>query len=429
MFEDFYRLREQPFGVTPDPKYLYFSPGHREALASLFYGIETGRGFLALIAEPGMGKTSLLFQLLERLKGSIRSAFLFQTQCDSRELLRYLLEGLGIDSQEGDLVRLHARLNQFLLAEARSGRRVVVFIDEAQNLSDSALETVRLLSNFEASDRKLFQIVLAGQPELARRLKNPRLAQLSQRIAVLTGLKRLPASETFQYIHHRLEIAGYDGPEVFTPGAVALIAKVSQGIPRNINNICFNAMSLACAMGSKRIGPEIVQEALNDLSLDCVVQKSRLLRPSTPTLTSIPQFSLRWLRDNVFASRTVQTAILSALLGGLFTYLGAHTGPGTVHSSPASAANLGAESAAQQPATFINTHLDGSARPGRDSESSRFFTYVVQPNDTIWNLCVWSLGRYDATAVAELRKLNPDLNDVDRIEVGQQIRLPVRPLN
>src|SRR5256885_16047655 len=97
MFLDFYRLREQPFGVSPDPRYLYFSPGHREALASLFYGIETGRGFLALIAEPGMGKTSLLFQLLERLKGSIRSAFLFQTQCDSRELLRYLLEALGVE--------------------------------------------------------------------------------------------------------------------------------------------------------------------------------------------------------------------------------------------------------------------------------------------------------------------------------------------
>src|SRR5579864_177313 len=199
MFLDFYRLREQPFGVSPDPKYLYFSPSHREALASLFYGIETGRGFLALIAEPGMGKTSLLFQLLERLKGSVRSAFLFQTQCDSRELLRYLLEALGIASQETDLVQLNARLNQFLLQEASAGRRVVVFIDEAQNLTDSALETVRLLSNFEASDRKLFQIVLSGQPDLARRLKNPRLAQLSQRIAVLAGLKRLSASETFEY--------------------------------------------------------------------------------------------------------------------------------------------------------------------------------------------------------------------------------------
>jgi type II secretory pathway predicted ATPase ExeA len=427
MFLDFYRLREQPFGVNPDPRYLYFSPGHREALASLFYGIETGRGFLALIAEPGMGKTSLLFQLLERLKGSIRSAFLFQTQCDSRELLRYLLEGLGIDSREADLVQLHARLNQFLLDEARAGRRVVVFIDEAQNLSDSALETVRLLSNFEATDRKLFQIVLAGQPELARKLKNPRLAQLSQRIAVLTGLRHLPASETLQYVHHRLQVAGYDGPEVFTPRSVALIAKASQGIPRNINNICFNAMSLACAMGCKRIGPEIVQEALNDLSLDCLVEKSGILRSRTPTLTTAHHFSLGWLRNTVLASRTVQTAVLSALLGSLATYLGAHTATGVTRSSPT--VTLASASAAQRPAASAAAQFDGSARGGGGSDSSRFFTYVVQPNDTIWNLCVWSLGRYDQTAVAELRKLNPDLSNVDRIEVGQEIRLPVRRAN
>jgi general secretion pathway protein A len=427
MFLDFYRLREQPFGVGPDPRYLYFSPGHREALASLFYGIETGRGFLALIAEPGMGKTSLLFQLLERLKGSIRSGFLFQTQCDSRELLRYLLQALGVDSQETDLVQLHSRLNQFLLAEATAGRRVVIFIDEAQNLSDSALETVRLLSNFEATDRKLFQIVLAGQPELARRLKNPHLAQLSQRIAVLAGLKPLPVSETLQYIHHRLEIAGYDGPEVFSPGSVALIAKASQGIPRNINNICFNAMSLACAMGSKRIGVEIVREALNDLSLDCLVEKSRMLRPRTPTLTAARRLSLGWLRDKVLASRTVQTAVLSALLGSLATYLGAHTATGVTHSSPA--ASRDSESAVQRPTTLAGIQLDGSAPSGRNSDSSRFFTYVVQPDDTIWKLCQWSIGRYDDTVVAELRKLNPELSDFDRIEVGQQIRLPVRPAN
>jgi general secretion pathway protein A len=427
MFLDFYRLREQPFGVGPNPKYLYFSPSHREALASLFYGIETGRGFLALIAEPGMGKTSLLFQLLERLKGSIRSAFLFQTQCDSRELLRYLLQALGIDSQETDLVQLHSRLNQFLLAEATAGRRVVVFIDEAQNLSDSALETVRLLSNFEATDRKLFQIVLAGQPELARRLKNPRLAQLSQRIAVLAGLRPLPVSETLQYIHHRLEIAGYDGPEVFTSDSVELIAKASQGIPRNINNICFNAMSLACATGCKKVGPEIVQEALNDLSLDCLVEKSGILRRHTPTLSAARQFSLGWLRDKVLTSRTVQTAVLSALLGSLATYLGAHTATGLAHSS--AAVGLDSESGAQRAAALDATKVDGSARAGRDSEASKYFTYVVQPDDTIWKLCQWSIGRYDETVVAEVRKLNPQLSNVDRIEVGQQIRLPARSPN
>ena len=427
MFLDFFGLREQPFGVSPDPKYLYFSPGHREALASLFYGIETGRGFLALVAEPGMGKTSLLLQLLERLKSSIRSAFLFQTQCDSHELLRYVLEAFGLDSQDGDLVQLHSRLNRFFLAEAAAGKRVVVFIDEAQNLSDSALETVRLLSNFEASDRKLFQIVLSGQPELARKLKNPRLAQLSQRIAVLTGLARLPLSETHQYIYHRLQIAGYDGPDVFTSASVALIAKASQGIPRNINNICFNAMSLACAMGCKRIGPEIVQEALNDLSLNCLVEKSRILRQATPTITRSPLFSSQWWKDNLFASRTAQTAVLSALLGGLGTYLGAHIGTGAIRSS--SAASISSQIPGQGSAPYPTMSGDGSPRSSQISESSRFVTHVVRPNETIWNLCVSSLGRYDEAAVSELRKLNPDLIDVDRIEVGQQIRLPLRSSN
>jgi general secretion pathway protein A len=422
MFLEFYGLREQPFGVSPDPKYLYFSPGHREALASLFYGIETGRGFLALIAEPGMGKTSLLFQLRERLKGSILSAFLFQTQCDSKELLRYLLDGFGIDSKDANLVDLHSRLNRFLLAEAKAGHRVLVFIDEAQNLSDSALETVRLLSNFEATDRKLFQIVLSGQPELARKLKNPHLAQLSQRIAVLTGLSHLPESETAQYICHRLRVGGYEGPDIFTAASTALIAKASRGIPRNINNICFNAMSLAFAMGCKKIGPEIVQEALNDLSLNCLVDKSRILRGQTSTIASTPQFSVEWWRRNVLASRTAQTAVLSSLLGGLGTYFGAHIGTKAIDTS--SAASLSSQTLADQ--SMMKRSVSGSSH---DSGSSTFVTYIVMPNDTIGNLCKMSLGRYDATVITELRKLNPNLTDVDRIQVGQQIRLPVRPSN
>jgi general secretion pathway protein A len=426
MFLDFYRLREQPFGVSPDPKYLYFSPGHREALASLFYGIETGRGFLALIAEPGMGKTSLLFQLLERLKGSIRSAFLFQTQCDSRELLRYLLEALGIDSRENDFVQLHARLNQFLLGEASAGRRVVVFIDEAQNLTDSALETVRLLSNFEASDHKLFQIVLSGQPELARRLKNPRLAQLSQRIAVLTGLKRLLPTETSSYIRHRLEIAGYDGPELFSPSAVEFIAQRSQGIPRNINNICFNALSLGCALGCKKIGPEIVREALNDLSLESLVTKAGFAGLAIPRIGTQRALSLDWLRSRVLENRTLQIAVLCGLLGGLATYFGARTGAALVRSAPP--VNVLADSAVKRPATFVNSENPNPFSDQRPAASG-FFTYTVQPNDTVWSLCQWSLGRYDETALAEVRKLNPDLMNPNRIEVGQQIRLPMRRSN
>jgi general secretion pathway protein A len=426
VFLDFYGLREQPFGVSPDPRYLYFSPGHREALASLFYGIETGSGFLALLAEPGMGKTSLLLQLLERLKGSIRSAFLFQTQCDSRELLRYLLEALGIDSRGNDIVQSHARLIQFLLGETSGGKRVVVLIDEAQNLTDETLETVRLLSNFEASDRKLLQIVLSGQLELARRLKDPRLGQLSQRITVLTGLKRLPATETFSYIRHRLEIAGHQGPEIFNSSAINLIAERSQGIPRNINRICFNALSLGYALACKRIGKKIVQEALNDLSLDNVAEKMRSGGLPSPGIGGRRALSLDGLRGRVFENRTLQTAILFALLGGLATYFVAYRGAAGVRSSPGM--NVPVDSAVRMPAGF--------ARPERanpdvrqTTEKAGFITYIVQPNDNVAHLCEWSLGHYDEAALAELRKLNPDLINPDHIEVGDQIRLPIRRSN
>jgi general secretion pathway protein A len=158
MFLEYYGLREQPFGVTPDPRFLYFGATHREALASLFYGIESGCGFLALIAPPGMGKTTLLFHLLEKLRSSAQTVFLFQTQCGSREMFRHLLNDLGIDSLEQDLAAMHESLNSVLLSNARKGRRVVLVIDEAQNLKDSVLETVRLLSDFETPQAKLLQI-------------------------------------------------------------------------------------------------------------------------------------------------------------------------------------------------------------------------------------------------------------------------------
>jgi len=408
MFLDYYRLREQPFGVTPDPRFLYFSPAHREALASLFYGIDAGRGFLALIAEPGMGKTTLLFQLLKRLKGSVRSAFLFQTQCDSHELLRYLLEAWGLDSRGKDLVQMHAHLNEFLYAEAVAGRRVAVFIDEAQNLSDTVLETVRLLSDFEAADRKLLQIVLAGQPELAHRLMRPGLAQLRQRISVVAGLRRLPAAETFRYVNHRLQVAGYDGPELFTDAALTLIAERSEGIPRNINNICFNAMSLGCAMGGKKIEAQVVDTGLTYSS---------------------------WMKTHLVGRRVYLTTAVAALLACLAIYVGARSGPSETHSSsqathlssssPEVAPSSESQSARNVPAAFSGapSHEPAQTEPHTDSANS--LTYVVQPNDTMRDLCMSIVGRYDAVVLAKVRKLNPDLKDPNRIETGQQVRLPL----
>src|SRR5467141_1356920 len=438
MFLDFYKLRDQPFGVTPDPRYLYFSPGHREALASMFYGIETGRGFLSLVAEPGMGKTTLLFQLLQRWKGYVHSAFLFQTQCDSRELIRYLLDDLGLKSEAEDIVRMHSDLNEFLYRETKAGRRVVVFIDEAQNLTDSVLETVRLLSDFEAPDKKLLQIILAGQPELAPRLSRPGLAQLRQRVAIQARLDPLPAAEVVRYVHHRLQVAGFEGTSLFTPGALELVAECSRGIPRLINNLCFNALSLGCAARLTQIDAAAVKDAAGDLSIDSPVPKpmvprqqaapgaTRDLRPSLQSIYSR-------IRDNFLGRRLFQASALFLALSGLGIYLGARTRPATVPpaavhglNSASSATVPGAEPLSERSATGPSDGLPSHAMPQTgDGNSIRSFKYVVQPNDTLRDLCVSMLGRYDSAVLSEIRQLNPDLKNSDHLDVGQEIRLPM----
>ncbi|MGD0161328.1 MAG: AAA family ATPase [Candidatus Sulfotelmatobacter sp.] len=267
MFLKFYGLREQPFGVTPDPRFLYLSPGHREALASLYYGIESGRGFMALIAKPGTGKTTLLFHLLEKFRADARVAFLFQTQCDSREFMRFLLADLGCETYEHDFVRMHDEFNKLLLQECRAGKRFIIVVDEAQNLDSSVLETIRLLSDFETPRAKLLQIILAGQPELADKLARRNLSQLRQRISLLSGLAPLSVEESSHYVDHRLRIAGYSGSALFDPAAMHAITHFTEGIPRNINNFCFNALSLGCALGEKVIGLSVVQEVISDLDI------------------------------------------------------------------------------------------------------------------------------------------------------------------
>lgn len=447
MFLDFYRLREQPFGVTPDPRFLYFSPGHREALASLFYGIETGRGFLSLVAEPGMGKTTLLFQLLKRWKGYVHSAFLFQTQCDSRELLRYLMEDLGLDSQDRDIVRMHADLNDFLFRETKAGKRVVLFIDESQNLSDSVLETVRLLSDFEAPDRKLLQIVLAGQPELEQRLTRPGLTQLGQRIAVRARLEPLPRAEVIRYMNHRLRVAGYQGEELFTPEAAAAIAERSRGIPRIVNHLCFNALSLGCAMRSRQIGPEIVREAAGDLSVDS--RPAPKAQPASARVASPPPqrqvahapasaFPSKpvssWMKGFLSHQRVVQTSLLALLLLSLAIYLGTRAGAGTFQrehpnevSSPYVPAAADQKHTSEAPVTtaYDEPQAAGSQQLDERQDGSTVFTYVVQPNDTLRALCMSLVGRYDEAVQKQVRKLNPNLKDPKNLKPGQEIRLPL----
>src|SRR5437016_4512200 len=287
MFLDFYGLREQPFGVTPDPAYLYLSGTHRQALAALLCGIKADRGFLALIAESGMGKTTLLYRLMEELHDSARTVFLFQTQCDSREFFCYVLGELGIETTGMGLASMHKKLNHVLFNEMLAGRRFVLVVDEAQDLEGPVLETIRLLSDFETAHAKLLEIVLAGQPQLAEKLAQRGLSQLRQRIAILSRLEPLSVVEIGCYIERRLKVAGYSGGPLFAPDALALIAEQSQGIPREINSICFNALLLGAARRHQTISAEIAREAKEHQTISAEI--ARVLFPNVTADSIMPQ--------------------------------------------------------------------------------------------------------------------------------------------
>lgn len=357
MFLSYYGLREQPFGVTPDPRFLYLSPAHREALASMVYGIEAGRGFIGLIAPPGMGKTTLLFHLLEKFRSSARTAFLFQTQCNSREFMRFLLAELGYESDDQDFVRMHEEFNKRLLQEARAGNRFIVVIDEAQNLEPSVLETVRLLSDFETPRAKLMQIILAGQPELADKLARPGMLQLRQRVSLMTGLKPLSFEETDKYIHHRLRKVGYQGGPMFTPDALLRVADFTSGIPRNINNLCFNCLSLGCALQKKVIDSEVVDEVVNDLDITQHTSHAPQTPPYGPGASQI------------FSQEAIASAMPSNEAVTVASDTAAHSGGASGNGRKAHQALSPAEAKAYM--QQIATQLQGFSRVVSDVASGR----------------------------------------------------------
>jgi type II secretory pathway predicted ATPase ExeA len=435
MLLNFYGLREQPFGVTPDPAYLYLSPTHREALASLQYGLESGRGFMALIAKPGMGKTSLLFQLLKQLQGASRTVFLFQTFCDARELMRYLLVDLGIDNCDGDLVQMHARLNELLVQEATEGKRVVVVIDEAQNLEPGVMELVRMLSNFETPRSKLIQIILAGQPGLAVKLTDPAMVQLGQRISVLARLDPLGPEEVGRYIDHRLAVAGFEGGPLFTREARALIAGWSQGIPRLINDICFSALSLGYADGLKTIGPEIVREAVADLNVNNLV-RDMVPRSRKPRGAAIRRFFHRFTSAalGTLVLRPIHVLALAIFLAGLLGAVMLFTRA----TSPSKPALPPALTTLQGPGNSLGNFGSVPAeRPGivpviaaaavhkEPVEVETFTVIVVKPHQTLSQIGRQYFGSADPQFIREICELNPEITDPDQIAVGQRIRLPL----
>jgi general secretion pathway protein A len=265
VYQDFFGFSEKPFDLTPDPKYLYLSPKHKEVLAHLVYGLQENNGFLKIVGEVGTGKTMICRSFLRELRTDFNIAYIFNPAINELELLQTINSELGLPGKSKSKKKLIDLLNAFLLEERAKGHRVVVIIDEAQDLEPKVMEQLRLLSNLETDTEKLIQIVLIGQPELEKVLAKDGLRQLRQRITIQWELLPLNLEETRGYIQHRLNVALGKGKVRFSRQAVETVFRYSRGIPRMINVICDRTLLIAYTEGTKKIIPQIVKIAVKDI--------------------------------------------------------------------------------------------------------------------------------------------------------------------
>jgi len=319
MYEQFYGLIEKPFGVTPDPRFLFLSPQHREALAYLQYGLRERTGFVAIIGEVGTGKTTLLHALLNDLDASTRTAFIFNTALTAKGLFRMMAVDFGIKTSARTKTDLLMDTHRFLLDRYAEGVQCVLVIDEAQNLNYRLLEEVRMLSNLETDREKLLQIIMVGQPELASKLAMPRLRQLRQRINARYHLTPLDGQECAQYIVHRLRVAGLSRENPFSPEAVSEIYRCTDGIPRLINMVCDRALVLGYARERRRIDLDLTGETITGLSAQGVLPSRTAKAVSRPQAGPVPaeirsrSWPRRTLRSILAAAGTVAAALLFSL--------------------------------------------------------------------------------------------------------------------
>lgn len=267
MYESFYALTQKPFAIAANPSFLYFSQRHREALAYLNYGIKERVGFIEITGEVGTGKTTVCRALLNQLDDKTKTAFIFNSNLTELQLMQAIVEDLGIKTEKKNRSALFSELNQFLIEQLALNNNVVLIIDEAQNLSLQLLEQIRMLSNLEAENEKLLQIVLVGQPELREKLKSPSLRQLRQRIAVRYHIQALGQEEISLYIAHRLRMAGADNGSspVFDEKALKEIYHYTGGIPRLINIVCDKALLLGYVLEKRLIDSEVIKRSVTEI--------------------------------------------------------------------------------------------------------------------------------------------------------------------
>jgi general secretion pathway protein A len=483
MYCSFYGFSEKPFNVTPDPRFLYLSPSHREVLASLTYGIHERRGFISVVGEVGTGKTTLINTLLDRLDETVKVAFIFNTDLRFTEILLMALADLGLCKPEENLTKLEAlhRLNDFAIKQMAQGGNVVLIVDEAQNLDAQSMENLRLLSNLETKKHKLIQIILSGQPELDEKLARPELRQLSQRISLKRYIQPLTEEETYAYIDHRLSISESHDPQLFDRTSKKMIWTYSLGVPRKINILCDNIFLIGFGLRKKRIRAPIVEEAISDLSPRPIVapEATEAMIPETAVTDAglpPPAEKRSTRRGWVFALALILAAFGGSAIGILSGYSIQSLNKGNpiplVIYKPITTP---AEETAPSPALVIpemdvKKDPEGYENPETPIEESRvnkvwstipvsnkrFLSeevreeshstppsfsqevvvetetliselespVVVRPGDTLSKIMEKTYGRYHKSMLTEVLRRNPQIRNPEVILAGQVIEMP-----
>jgi general secretion pathway protein A len=416
MYNQFYGFSEKPFELTPNPRFLYLTRSHREALVSMTRGIKNRKGFISMTGGAGTGKTSLIHSLLTHLDGKMKPILIFHTTITFTDLLTTILQELELATVKENRMDLLRQLNQHLVLMGKRGETLVIIIDEAQNLPQKVLEEIQIFSGPESKE---IQIVLVGQPELEDKLNSENLKRLRQSIKIRRQTSGLSEQESKEYIDHRLRLAGSSSSRIFSPKALSLICSYAQGIPRVINILCDNALLMGSSTFNKKIEVDIIRKVIKNMegpsppgmlpSSTAVVKKFRAL-----------PFGLRFLLNK--ASLII---IVSLLCLGILIFLTRR------HTEKKSAKTWDIKSLEgpyvdiellSTPTSSQVTPPSSQAAAGRHYKLNEMI--AVKKGQTISQLTQKYYGVVNLTLIDFLLEVNPKITDVNLIVVDQEIRIP-----
>jgi general secretion pathway protein A len=427
MYNSYFGFSESPFSVTPDPRFFYTNPIYQEAYANLRYGIEAKKGFVVITGEVGTGKTTLLRKLLRNLGDTVHSVFIFNTDLTFPELLPLILDDLGLVPREPSRVRMLQELNDYLIKQLKKGHIVSVLIDEAQNLSHEALEGLRLLSNLETDQEKLIQIVLIGQPELERKLDQPSLRQLKQRVALQGRLVPLKDKEVGPYIDFRLRVAGYKGEGLFHRDAFQQIALYSNGIPRLMNIICDNALLCAYARSQKIVSADIIEEVARDHRLGSGVQTTEAETPPVPVSETERERPIRDAANEVprpNVKRSVRVGVETCLMILAFVAVASVINPLTF----SSVARRGLEVAKDNLSRWVVFITHQAALPEKANAEVKFEgkaqRFIIPHGSSIHKIATDTYGTNTVLGMDLIKEFNPQIKNLNWVSAGQDLLLP-----